>query len=34
MKYSVYWTRTAVRDLKKLDRNIAEGLLGLLKRLL
>ena len=28
MKYRVYWTRTAVRDLKKLDKRIAERILN------
>jgi len=31
MKYSVYWTRTAVRDLKKLDRKIAERIIGVVE---
>ncbi len=27
MKYKVYWTRTAVKDLKKLEKKIAERVL-------
>ncbi len=27
MRYRVYWTRTAVRDLKKLKREIAERII-------
>jgi len=28
MRYRVYWTKTAVRDLKKLDREIAERVIN------
>ena len=31
MKYRVYWTKTAVKDLRKLDKEVVERIIGLVE---